>query len=92
MEITTAYTFGALTVITILLVVVIVIGIVKVLKQQKMIQSINREIEFNNLEFHNNIADQYGEMKKLLDETYRHTDSRVDKLEAKLTSQKLIKG
>ena len=57
-----------------------------------MIQSINREIEFNNLEFHNNIADQYGEMKKLLDETYRHTDSRVDKLEAKLTSQKLIKG
>ena len=76
MEITTAYTFGVLTVIAITLVIVIVIGIVKVLKQQKMIESINKEIYNNQVEFHSTI-----------NEVYRHIDSRVDKLEAKLTTK-----
>ena len=76
MEITTAYIFGILTVVAITLVIVIVIGIVKILKQQRMIQSINKEIESNNLEFHRGI-----------NEVYQHTDSRVDKLEAKLTTK-----
>ena len=76
MEITTAYIFGVLTVVAITLVIVIVIGIVKILKQQRMIQSINKEIESNNLEFHRGI-----------NEVYQHIDSRVDKLEAKLTTK-----
>ncbi len=41
-----------------------------------MIQSINKELESNNLEFHRSIS-----------EVYQHTDSRVDKLEAKLTTK-----
>ena len=76
MEITTAYIFGVLTVVAITLVIVTVIGIVKILKQQKMIQSIIKEIESNNLEFHRGI-----------NEVYQHIDSRVDKLEAKLTTK-----
>ena len=76
MEITTAYIFGILTVIAITLVIVIVIGIVKVLKQQKMIESINKEIYNNQVEFHS-----------IINEVYRHIDSRVDKLEAKLTTK-----
>ena len=76
MEITTAYTFGVLAVIAITLVVVIVMGIVKVLKQQKEIVWINQAIEANNLESHRGIS-----------EAYQHIDSRIDKLEAKLTTK-----
>ena len=76
METTTAYIFGILTVVAITLVITTVIGIVKILKQQRMIQSINKELESNNLEFHRSI-----------NEVYQHTDSRVDKLEAKLTTK-----
>ena len=76
MEITTAYIFGVLTVVAITLVIVIVIGIVKILKQQRMIQRNSKEIESNNLEFNRGI-----------NEVYQHIDSRVDKLEAKLTTK-----
>jgi uncharacterized membrane-anchored protein YhcB (DUF1043 family) len=76
METTTAYIFGILTVVAITLVITTVIGIVKILKQQRTIQSINKELESNNLEFHRSIS-----------EVYQHTDSRVDKLEAKLTTK-----
>ena len=76
MEITTAYIFGILTVVAITLVITTVIGIVKILKQQRTIQSINKELESNNLEFHRSIS-----------EVYQHIDSRVDKLEAKLTTK-----
>ena len=76
MEITTAYIFGVLTVVAITLVIVIVIGIVKILKQQRMIQRNSKEIESNNLEFN-----------RCINEVYQHTDSRVDKLEAKLTTK-----
>ena len=76
MEITTAYIFGILTVVAITLVIVIVIGIVKILKQQRMIQRNSKDIESNNLEFN-----------RCINEVYQHTDSRVDKLEAKLTTK-----
>ena len=76
MEITTAYIFGVLTVVAITLVITTVIGIVKILKQQKTIQSIFEYQDSNNLEFHRNI-----------NEVYQHIDSRVDKLEAKLTTK-----
>jgi|TARA_R110000751_G_scaffold142957_1_gene246346 predicted Holliday junction resolvase-like endonuclease len=76
MEITTAYIFGVLTVVAITLVIVIVIGIVKILKQQRMIQRNSKDIESNNLEFN-----------RCINEVYQHTDSRVDKLEAKLTTK-----
>ena len=76
METTTAYIFGVLTVVAITLVIVIVIGIVKILKQQKTIQSIFEYQDSNNLEFHRGI-----------NEVYQHIDSRVDKLEAKLTTK-----
>ena len=76
MEITTAYIFGILTVVAITLVIVIVMGIVKILKQQKTIQSIFEYQDSNNLEFHRGI-----------NEVYQHIDSRVDKLEAKLTTK-----
>ena len=76
MEITTAYIFGVLTVVAITLVITTVIGIVKILKQQRTIQSINKELESYNQEFH-----------RRLSEIYQHTDSRVDKLEAKLTTK-----
>jgi hypothetical protein len=49
---------------------------VKILKQQRMIQRNSKEIESNNLEFHRGI-----------NEVYQHIDSRVDKLEAKLTTK-----
>ena len=87
MEITTAYTFGVLTVIAITFVIVLVMGIVKVLKQQKMIEGINQEIELNNQQFHRNMDDQYRVIKTRVDEAYQHIDSRVDKLEAKLTTK-----
>ena len=87
MEITTAYIFGVLTVVAITLVIVIVIGIVKILKQQRMIQGIKQDIELSNNEFHRSMNDQYREVKTRIDETYQHTDSRVDKLEAKLTTK-----
>ena len=76
METTTAYIFGILTVVAITLVITTVIGIVKILKQQKTIQSIFEYQDSNNLEFHRNI-----------NEVYQHIDSRVDKLEAKLTTK-----
>ena len=76
MEITTAYIFGVLTVVAITLVIVTVISIVKILKQQKTIQSIFEYQDSNNLEFHRSI-----------NEVYQHIDSRVDKLEAKLTTK-----
>ena len=76
METTTAYIFGILTVVAITLVIVIVIGIVKILKQQRMIQRNSKDIESNNLEFN-----------RCINEVYQHTDSRVDKLEAKLTTK-----
>ena len=76
METTTAYIFGILTVVAITFVITTVIGIVKILKQQRMIQSINKELESSNLEFH-----------KGINEVYQHIDSRVDKLEAKLTTK-----
>ena len=76
MEITTAYIFGVLTVAAITLVIVTVIGVVRILKQQSMIQDINKEIESNNLLIHRSIS-----------ELYQHIDSRVDKLEAKLTTK-----
>jgi predicted PurR-regulated permease PerM len=76
MEITTAYIFGVLTVAAITLVIVTVIGIVRILKQQSMIQDINKEIESNNQLIHRSIS-----------ELYQHIDSRVDKLEAKLTTK-----
>jgi len=76
METTTAYIFGILTVVAITLVMTTVIGIVKILKQQRMIQRNGKEIESNNLEFHRGI-----------NEVYQHIDSRVDKLEAKLTTK-----
>ena len=76
METTTAYIFGILTVVAITLVITTVIGIVKILKQQKTIQSIFEYQDSNNLEFHRSI-----------NEVYQHIDSRVDKLEAKLTTK-----
>ena len=76
MEITTAYIFGVLIVAAITLVIVTVMGIVRILKQQSMIQDINKEIESNNLLIHRSIS-----------ELYQHIDSRVDKLEAKLTTK-----
>ena len=66
METTTAYIFGILTVVAITLVITAVIGIVKILKQQRTIQSINKELESNNLEFHRSIS-----------EIYQHTDNKV---------------
>ena len=87
METTTAYIFGILTVVAITLVITTVIGIVKVLKQQKTIQCINREIELNNQQFHRSMNDQYRDLKRRIDESFQHIDSRVDKLEAKLTTK-----
>ena len=87
METTTAYIFGILTVVAITLVITTVIGIVKILKQQKMIQCINKELESNNLEFHRSINEAYQHIDNKLKEVYQHTDSRVDKLEAKLTTK-----
>ena len=87
MEITTAYIFGVLTVVAITLVITTVIGIVKILKQQRTIQSINREIELNNQQFHRSISEIYQHTDNKVNEVYQHTDSRVDKLEAKLTTK-----
>tara|TARA_B110001469_G_C9275912_1_gene153334 strand:- start:122 stop:394 length:273 start_codon:yes stop_codon:yes gene_type:complete len=87
MEITTAYIFGILTVVAITLVITTVIGIVKILKQQRTIQSINKELESNILEFHRSISEIYQYTDNKVNEVYQHTDSRVDKLEAKLTTK-----
>mgnify|MGYP003648246877 FL=1 len=74
--ITTAYIFGILTVVAITLVITTVMGIVRILKQQRMIENLDNQVEEIHREFNLRI-----------DETYQHTDSRVDKLEGKLINK-----
>jgi signal transduction histidine kinase len=96
--ITTAYIFGILTVVAITLVITTVIGIVKILKQQRMIENLDNEIQETHRGFNRRIDEefqslngeielQYREFNRRIDETYQHTDSRVDKLEGKLITK-----
>ena len=67
METTTAYIFGILTVVAITLVMTTVIGIVKILKQQRTIQSINKELESifdSSIHFCKDTTGQYLELSK----------------------------
>ena len=85
---TLSFTLGVLAVIDLLLVV----GTFLVLKTMNIIrkqaESTQRELEANVRELHYEVEryrnDLYDEIKNVENNVVRHTDSRVDKLEAKV--------
>lgn len=90
-----SFAFGVLTVVAVMLVAAVVVGIVKVLKMQKEISSQERWISNTEsalaariTQEHDRIVNVIGDDRKELnhriDEVYRYTDSRFDKMENKL--------
>ncbi len=94
------FTFGVLSVIAVIIIMVIVYGIVKVYKQQSEITNLWRAIEdgqrqireeahWSQNELNGRFRDIYEQIERSFDNAKgtanAYTDSRVDKLEAKLT-------
>lgn len=90
-----SFAFGVLTVIAVMLVAAVVVGIVKVLKMQKEISSQERWISNTESALDaritqehdrivNVIGDDRKELNQRINEVYRYTDSRFDKMENKL--------
>lgn len=93
---TLSFAFGVLTVIAVVLITVVVVGMVKVFKMQKQIEGMTRWIESSNDEVHQRITNDYQNLDRIItddrkelssriDEVYRYTDSRFDKMENKFT-------
>jgi predicted PurR-regulated permease PerM len=92
---TLSFTLGVLSVVAVILLTVIVLGIVRVVKQQKQINSMQRELERvweNNSqltsELHQRISQSQNDIIRSIDETRSYIDSRIDKL----TSKQLLKS
>lgn len=97
---TLSFAFGVLSAVGLLFVVTIVLGAVKVLKQQKRIEYLEDRVS----DFERNVwqatgridEEMHREMNFKLNETTRYIDSRLDKLEQKLTGTKgakqILKG
>lgn len=96
------FTFGVLTMIAMMLVGAVVYGIVKVFKQEKQIKYIQEDFQntVRNSQqemswFRNDINDRFRDTHQLIanynkdasDSANAYTDSRIDKLEAKLTGK-----
>ena len=87
---TLSFTLGVLSVVAVIFVATIVLGIVRVVKQQKQINSMQRELERvweNNSqltqEIHQRISSHQESTFHSMQETRSYIDSRIDKLEAK---------
>jgi hypothetical protein len=86
---TLSFAFGVLSAVGLLFVITIVLGAVKVLKQQKEIQFLNQWVN----DFERNVwqalsrneEEIHRQLNEKLNETTRYIDSRLDKLEQKLT-------
>ena len=99
---TLSFAFGVLAMIAIILIIVVVVGIVKVYKQQNEIRSIElwiQDVERNfRSEYDTCMRTIESERKSLddkINETTSYIDSRIDKLQTKLTekgSKELLKG
>ena len=94
------FTFGVLTMVAMLVVAAVIFSILMVFKQSKQIKYIQTDMQtiagdirqdmnwhnndFNNRfkDYHQRIEDVYTNAK---DMAFAYTDSRIDKLEAKLT-------
>lgn len=102
MNIQLAFAFGILVVIAIIMLVAIVIGIVKVIRHDKRFRNLHEEIGH----IHRHITDTerhiYQEINQVRLNFDRYTeefrrdlhsyvDSRVDKLEQKVTSKPILK-
>lgn len=99
-----AFAFGVLAVIAIIMLVAIVVGIVKVIRHDKQFRNLHEEIGHIHRHFtevERGLYLEIDQVKKNFDryteevrkETQAYTDSRVDKLEQKLTgtSKQIIK-
>ena len=92
---TLSFTLGVLSVVAVIFVATIVLGIVRVVKQQKQINSMQRELERvweNNSqltqELYQLISSHQESIIRSIDETRSYIDSRIDKL----TSKQLLKS
>lgn len=92
---TLSFTLGILSVVAVILLTVIVLGIVRVVKQQKQINSLQRELErvweYNNQltqEIHQRVSQSQNDTMRSIDDTRSYIDSRIDKL----TSKQLLKS
>jgi predicted PurR-regulated permease PerM len=97
---TLSFAFGVLSAVGLLFVITIVLGAVKVLKQQKQIDYLEKWLN----EFERNVWQATGRLEEetrrdtneKLNETTRYIDSRLDKLEQKLTgasgAKQILKG
>lgn len=95
---TLSFTFGVLTVIAVASIAVVIVGMLRVVKMQKEIGNMSLEISHardytNQLvtnecgTLHRIIIDDRKEMSSRIDEVYRYTDSRFDKMENKLSTR-----
>jgi len=92
---TLSFTLGVLSAVAVIFVATIVLGIVRVVKQQKQINSMQRELERvweNNSqltqELYQLISSHQESIIRSIDETRSYIDSRIDKL----TSKQLLKS
>ena len=92
---TLSFTLGILSVVAVIFVAIIVLGIVRVVKQQKQINSLQRELErvweYNNQltqEIHQRVSQSQNDTMRSIDDTRSYIDSRIDKL----TSKQLLKS
>ena len=96
-----AFAFGVLAMIAITIVIVVIVGIVKVIKHSKLFKQAQEEM--NNL--HRSITSlesilysEFKDVDRKIDNAHinardiskTYTDSRIDKLEQKLTGKKQI--
>jgi hypothetical protein len=93
---TLSFAFGVLSAVGLLFVITIVLGAVKVLKQQKEIEFLNQWV--NDFErnvwqaLNRNEEEIHRQLNEKLNETTRYIDSRLDKLEQRLTGKSTLKG
>jgi Tfp pilus assembly protein PilN len=76
-----SFVLGVVTVLSVIGVVVIVIAFIRVNKQKKEIQQIHQFLA-------REIENQMRDRDRIIDDVYRTMDSRLDKLESKLSSRK----
>jgi hypothetical protein len=85
------FTFGILTMVAVIITTVIVFGIVKVIKQSKQINAVNRELYDIRDDLYRGrdelSREVYTVIKDERQELISYVDSRIDKLEAKLTGK-----
>jgi predicted PurR-regulated permease PerM len=93
---TLSFAFGVLSAVGLLFVITIVLGAVKVLKQQKEIEFLNKWVnDFDRnvwQALNRNEEEIHRQLNEKLNETTRYIDSRLDKLEQRLTSKQTLKG